>query len=86
MALTKDQIAVYLADPWTCPFCGRGQNGEVEPLSGEAGEYEEMFTDGQEVYGHKHCTACGKSWRDYYKLHDIEEEDADGCAVPNAEG
>lgn len=22
MPLTKEQVAAYLADPWTCPFCG----------------------------------------------------------------
>ena len=86
MPLSKDQIAAYLADPWTCPFCESGKNGEVEPQAGEEGEYEEMFTDGTEVYGRKHCTACGKTWRDYFKLHDIEEEGADGYAISNEEG
>ena len=55
-------------------------------MAGEESDYEEMFTDGQEVYGRKRSTACGKTWRDYYKLHDLEEEDADGHAIPNEEG
>ncbi|MDI6852974.1 MAG: hypothetical protein QME75_05140 [Deltaproteobacteria bacterium] len=31
------------------------------------------------------CQTCGKTWREYFKLHDIEEEDAEGCALPNEE-
>jgi hypothetical protein len=32
------------------------------------------------------CGKCGKTWRNYYILHDVEEEDADGCAIPNEGG
>jgi hypothetical protein len=31
------------------------------------------------------CQTCGKTWREYFKLHDIEEEDAEGCAIANEE-
>lgn len=79
MALTKEQIAAYLADPWTCPFCGH------QELDTTLGDMSDL--DGVELMGRKTCLnpECGKSWRDYYKLHDVEEEDADGCAIPNEE-
>jgi hypothetical protein len=78
MPLTKEQIAAYLTDPGTCLFCGHQKLDAEEP-----GEMSDL--DGMEIMGHKACLnpECGKTWRDYYKLHDIEEEDADGYAIPN---
>jgi hypothetical protein len=76
MPFTKEQVAAYLEFPEFCPFCGD------EDL--EAGHPEDL--GGMELMLRKSCQTCGKAWRDYYKLHDIEEEDADGRAVPNEEG
>jgi hypothetical protein len=81
MPLTKEQIAAYLTDPWNCPFC----RAQVKNLFSDA-EYADL--DGEELMARITCTECGKTWRNYYKyeLQDIEEEDEDGCAIPNEEG
>lgn len=80
MPLTKDQIAAYLASPWVCPWCG-AEGEDLTPSSIEGANVEDL--DGTELMVQITCGKCGKSWRNYYKLHDIEEEDADGCAIPN---
>lgn len=75
MPFTKGQIAAYLEFPGVCPSCGDGDL--------EAGEAEDL--GGTEFMIRQTCQTCGKNWREYFKLHDIEEEDAEGCAIPNEE-
>jgi hypothetical protein len=85
MPLTKEQIQKHLVDPWTCPFCGKSGEDVFEPVSPPEGwTWEDL--DGMELMQRVRCQKCGKSWRNYYKLSDIEEEDADGCAISNEEG
>ncbi len=80
MPLTKEKIKAYLANPLICPFCGSDEVEENPELRG----FEEI--DQHEIMCQKRCKTCDKMWRDYYKLIDIEELDADGCAIPNEEG
>jgi hypothetical protein len=80
MALTKEQVLNYLASPWVCPGCGaKGEN--LIPSGIDGFNAEEL--DGTELMVRITCGKCGKSWRNYYLLHDVEEEDEDGCAIPN---
>jgi|GEM_PF-2734619 len=78
MPLTKEQIAAYLADPCTCPFCG----AKLKDSFSDA-EYADL--EGEELMARITCSECDRTWRNYYKyiLQDIEEEDEDGCAIPN---
>jgi hypothetical protein len=80
MALTKEQIMSYLTSPWVCPWCG-AEGEELSPSSIEGSKVEDL--DGTELMVRITCGKCDKTWRNYYKLHDVEEEDADGCAIPN---
>jgi hypothetical protein len=75
MPFTPGQIATYLEFPGVCPFCG---DGDIE-----AGLPEDL--GGTELMLRQSCQTCGKNWREYFKLHDIEEEDAEGSAIPNEE-
>jgi hypothetical protein len=75
MPFTQGQIAAYLEFPGVCPFCGDGDL--------EAGPPEDL--GGTELMLRQSCQTCGKTWREYFKLHDIEEEDGEGCAIPNEE-
>lgn len=81
MPLTKEQVAAYLADPWTCPFCG-AQGEDLGALRSD--DWDDL--DGVELMVRISCSKCDKTWRNYYKLHDVEEEDRDGYAIPNEEG
>jgi hypothetical protein len=83
MALTKDRIKQYLDSPWTCLWCGAvGQ--DLTPSGIEGFEAEDL--EAAELMARITCGKCGKTWRNYYILHDVEEEDADGCAIPNEGG
>jgi hypothetical protein len=75
MPFTQGQIAAYLEFPGVCPFCG---DGDIE-----AGPPEDL--GGTELMLRQSCQTCCKNWREYFKLHDIEEEDAEGYAIPNEE-
>jgi len=81
MPFSKDQIAAYLADPWTCPFCWANRD---YPKVSRQEDGDDL--DGVELMVRIACSKCGKTWRNYYKLHDVEEEDADGRAIANEEG
>ena len=66
--LGKATVSKYLADGGGfCPFCkstnvdGHGFDFDSAVLPTEMGSVEQ------------HCYNCGKSWRDYYKLHRIQE-------------
>lgn len=84
MALTKKQVKRYIeAEGSKCPFCESGEVAAIANTDDYEGEFESIF--GNEVKREPVCAACKKSWREYYKLHDIEELDADGCAIPNEE-
>ncbi len=80
MPLTQEQIEAYLKDPWTCPFCKAGSD------SIDAGHPDGDALDGTELMATKSCRVCGKTWWDYYKLHDVKEEDAEGQSISNEEG
>jgi hypothetical protein len=88
MPFTKEQIQKHIEDPWTCPFCGAGSEHIDGDPYGDVPQTQTRYDDidGHELMGYKRCNTCNTSWRDYYKLHDIEEEDADGCAISNEEG
>ncbi len=74
--LTPKQVEKYLESPGNCPFCGSKKWYEWG--------FEEI--DGMEVKRELECDSCQKSWREYFKLHDIEELDEDGAAIPNEGG
>ncbi len=76
MPFTKKQIEKYLESPGACPFCGvRRLDALEEPDWIANGEITVEFI----------CWKCKKSWREYYRLTDIEELDSDGSAIPNEE-
>ena len=80
-----DQIADYIEKEGSeCPFCNSREIAAVDmDRDVYEGEYEPIF--GGEVKREVVCSSCGKSWREYYRMHDIEELDADGCAMENEE-
>ncbi len=81
MPFTKEKIVAYLKEPWTCPFCG----AEGTSLNVEVPQEwtDDMALEGADPMARFHCSACGKTWRNYYKLYDIEEEDAESRAIEN---
>ena len=85
MALTKEQIQKHIEDPWTCPYCDESGEDVFEPVLPSDGWIWVPLT-GRDLMLSVYCPKCGKSWRNYYKIHDIEGEDADGCAISNEEG
>ncbi len=81
MAFTKEQIEAYLKDSEDCPFCGSPYLAPIIPEDGNEMEYISDIEWKREVF----CAECKKSFREYYRLHDIEELDETGSAVPNKE-
>ncbi len=82
MPFTKEQIKKYLEDSEDCPFCG---SPYLTPIFLEEGNEMEYISDNEwkrEVF----CAECKKSFREYYRLHAIEELDSGGSAIPNEEG
>ena len=77
--MNKKQVKNYLEDSSDCPFCGSDLIVAIIPEEGD----ELEFIGDDEWKREVVCSSCGKSWREYYKLHDIEELDADGCAIEN---
>jgi DNA-directed RNA polymerase subunit M/transcription elongation factor TFIIS len=64
--LTEEQKKKYLADPYSCPYCGSKEissSGDIEPIN-----------DGK-AYQFVQCADCGKTWTDRYVLSDIEEDE-----------
>ena len=80
--MKSKQITAYIKNEGSeCPFCGSGEIAAITDGDTYPGEYEAIF--GGEVKREVVCSACGKSWREYYQMHDIEELDEEGCAIEN---
>jgi DNA-directed RNA polymerase subunit RPC12/RpoP len=78
------QVQAYIEKEGSeCPFCGSREITGITDGDTYEGEYDPIF--GGEVKREVVCSSCGKSWREYYRMHDIEELDADGCAIENEE-
>ncbi|MEW6385938.1 MAG: hypothetical protein AB1491_00255 [Thermodesulfobacteriota bacterium] len=84
MSFTHEQIRDYLAKEGSeCPFCGSKEIAAIANTDDYEGEFEAIWEN--EVKRELVCSSCKKSWREYYKLRDIEELDEYGCAIPNEE-
>lgn len=81
MKLTIEKIKAYLEDSENCPFCG---SPYLAPIFSEEGNEMEYISD-NEWKRETYCADCKKSFREYYRLHDIEELDESGSAIPNEE-
>jgi len=64
--LTEEQKRKYLNHDSVCLYCG-SYNIDAMGISIE---------DGQ-LWQHVECSDCHKSWRDIYRLVDVEEETED---------
>jgi len=65
LEITKKE---YIEHPNSCPFCGS--------FKLDAGPFEiDEYDDDNKVTTKTTCTDCGETWRDVYKLVDIEEVD-----------
>lgn len=82
--MKPEQIKAYIEKEGTeCPFCGSQGIAVIYNGDDFEGEFENIF--GNEAKRELVCASCKKSWREYYRLHDIEELDEDGSAIPNEE-
>jgi len=80
--MKPEQIKAYIEDEGCgCPFCHSQEIAAINDGDNFEGEFENI--GGNEVKREMVCASCKKSWREYYKLHDIEELDEDGCAIEN---
>jgi transcription elongation factor Elf1 len=64
MALTAKQRAMYLSNPYHCPYCGTEQI--------EGGNID---IDNCQAWQEIHCLECSKEWIDVYSLTDVEEKE-----------
>ncbi len=76
MNLTIEKIKAYLESPEKCPFCGSVDTRITQIL---------WRTGNTVAIQDEKCCYCDKSWREYFALHEIQELDEDGCAIPNKE-
>lgn len=61
------------SEPSVCPFCR-------QPKAAAVGRFE---SDGEDTCRQEvTCRACGRSWRDVYRLAGYEAVDGEGNAVP----
>jgi hypothetical protein len=82
--MKREQVKAYIEKEGSeCPFCTSREIAAIVDGDVYEGEYDPIF--GGEVKREVVCSSCGKSWREYYRMHDIEELDADGCAIENEE-
>jgi len=80
--MKPEQIKAYIEKEGSeCPFCGSTEIAAITDGDSFEGEYEPIFDN--EVKREVVCSACKKSWREYFKLRDIEELDEDGSAIEN---
>lgn len=82
--MKPEQIKAYIAgEERSCPFCHSQDIAAITDGDSFEGEFEPIWDN--EVKRELVCATCKKSWREYYKLQDIEELDEDGWAIPNEE-
>jgi len=80
--MNRKQIKAYIKKEGSeCPFCGSTEIWTITNPDDYEGEYETIFNN--EAKREVSCSSCGRTWREYYKLHDIEQLDVDSCAIPN---
>ncbi len=81
--LTQKQIKKYLENPGLCPFCESNTINIM--MQGDYDDMEFFDLDGKEVFREVVCAKCEKQWREYFALHEIQELDETGSAIPNKE-
>ena len=74
MQMTNEKIDRYLANTGEhCPFC------DSENL-----DWNTRDAEGDNVWQDVQCYDCNRSWRDYYKLYDIEVFDKNGDLIESS--